>query len=166
VIGERVPLWLFPFAGKTMKKVETDSLQELVVVGAGPHSLALLCRLFEASPFGILNNQEHQRLHHLRNKSRQASKDSILFSCGEHIDIDKAKRKVKVIDSSGGWMNHWNSCFESLNIDYLRSPIYFHPDPFDPESLRAFAELQNRKSELRDITHVISSGTKRKSKKG
>jgi hypothetical protein len=140
----------------------TENLQELVIVGAGPHALALLCRIFEKSPFPILNDQEHQRIFHQHQDFIRTH--PLLYHCGNHLNSTDTKTKITVIDDFGGWMNKWNQCFETFQISHLRSPMFFHPDSFDPESLRAYAELEKRTDELLDITHVINPGTKKSSR--
>lgn len=139
-----------------------ENVQELVIVGGGPHALALLCRIFEKAPFPILSDQEHQRIFHQYQNSIRAH--PLLFKCGDHLNSAGTKTKIKVIDDFGGWLAKWNQCFETFNISHLRSPMFFHPDSFDSESLRAFVELEQRKNELLDITHIINSGTKKNSR--
>ncbi|KAJ3068862.1 hypothetical protein HDU99_003082, partial [Rhizoclosmatium hyalinum] len=133
---------------------------DLVVIGAGPHSLSLLCRLLEQSPFETLTDSDHQRYHHIRTKS----KNKLVRDCCDTIDVDSLKPRIKVIDanvSSGGWMCQWNKSFEALHIAHLRSPMFFHPDPFHPDALRTFAKAECRECELLDITACFESGCKK-----
>ena len=36
-----------------------------------------------------------------------------------------------VVDPHGTWMENWRSQFASLRIQFLRSTVTSHPDPFD-----------------------------------
>ncbi|KAJ3091679.1 hypothetical protein HDU96_002960, partial [Phlyctochytrium bullatum] len=134
---------------------------DLLVIGAGPHSLSLLAHLLERSPYAVLNDAEHHRHHHRRTgrtpptPSTQAS--SPLRRCCSVLDPEILRQRVMVVDAQGGWMGRWNKAFEACEIKHLRSPLFFHPDPFHPEALRAFAQSEGRESELLDITHVMDS---------
>jgi len=48
------------------------------------------------------------------------------------------------------WLSMWRSRFESLEIQWLRSPAVAHPDIFDAFSLQSFAMTQGREGELLD----------------
>ncbi len=97
---------------------------DLVIVGAGPHSLSLLTRLLEKSPFSILSDQEHQRLNHIGKKNNLP-----FYSCCDALDANNVSERVLVIDKFGDWLKKWDLSFEAFGIHHLRSPIYFHPDP-------------------------------------
>ena len=45
-------------------------------------------------------------------------------------------------------MQSWNTRFEALEIDHLRSPAFAHPVAFDPTALVDFAVEQGRTAEL------------------
>lgn len=52
-------------------------------------------------------------------------------------------------------MSAWNEKFDNLNIRHLRSPMFFHPDPRDRDGLLAFAYVNGRESELKEIQGVV-----------
>ena len=58
--------------------------------------------------------------------------------------------KVCVIDPGSHFMQAWNSRFDTLEINYLRSPAIAHPVAFDPTALVDFAVDEGRTSELID----------------
>jgi hypothetical protein len=61
-----------------------------------------------------------------------------------------------VLDAhSSGWMSAWREKFQSLQIDHLRSPLFFHPDPRDRDGLLAFAHFNQRSEELEEIQNVV-----------
>jgi len=84
---------------------------DVVIVGAGPHALAVLSAL--RTPTAKLSEQEHK----LKGRGQQGKKRERLPS-------------VCVVDPSGAWLNEWNERFAALGIDYLRSPSWAHPDVF------------------------------------
>jgi hypothetical protein len=137
---------------------------DLVVIGAGPHALSLLSRLFEKSPFSLVSDDEHNRLSHLSSKQ-------LLHECCFQLSSDQIKQRVLVIDKNGVWMNRWNAAFTKYQISHLRSPLYFHPDPytrltrFHPDALRAYAENEKRTNELYDITAVMNNACKKSHKR-
>ena len=58
--------------------------------------------------------------------------------------------RICVIDPGSHFMQAWNTRFEALEIDYLRSPALAHPAAFDPTALVNYAIDKGRTSELRD----------------
>jgi hypothetical protein len=122
-----------------------DDILDLLVIGAGPHSLSLLCYLFEKSPFAIMTDDSHQRLHHRlkttnnntpkqpsstggsSNKTAQSASKGF-WECCSVLDSEALKRRIMVIDGVGEWMGKWNKSFEAYGIEHLRSPMFFHPD--------------------------------------
>lgn len=161
--SEEAPLIVFvPLLELDSGSIE-DAL-DLVVVGAGPHALSLICHILESSPFDILSDSDHSRLHHLNKNANNHP----LYSCCPSLDINACRKRIQVIDGEGTWMQKWNNSFHAYEIKHLRSPIFFHPDPFDPNALRSFAETENRLCELHDITHIVDECKKcnKKGKKG
>ena len=61
---------------------------------------------------------------------------------------------VCVVDPGAHFMQSWNSRFESLEINHLRSPAFAHPVPFEPTALVGFALREGRASELIDAPFV------------
>ena len=57
---------------------------------------------------------------------------------------------VCVIDPGSHFMQSWNSRFDNLEIQHLRSPTLAHPAVFEPTALLDFAAREDRKSELID----------------
>ena len=56
---------------------------------------------------------------------------------------------VCVVDPSGTWMHNWDANFRALNISYLRSPAWAHPDACCQEAMVNFARCQGRTRELK-----------------
>ncbi|KAJ3086310.1 hypothetical protein HK102_013307 [Quaeritorhiza haematococci] len=68
---------------------------------------------------------------------------------------DAAAAAVKNGKKGHGWMSRWNNQFTGYGIEWLRSPLFFHPDPSDVDSLRAYADQHGRIDELRDIDELF-----------
>ncbi|KAJ3206136.1 hypothetical protein HDU67_008362 [Dinochytrium kinnereticum] len=201
------------FKAPVPREQHRAEILDLLVVGAGPHSLALLSHLLERSPYAVVSEQEHNQRYHsvsssssfpsassassakasgspttkqakkkVQNSNHNAtssspqataraaaekaaaspSKSVLRECCPGVLDPEVLKQRVMVIDANGpNWMQRWNTAFEAYEISHLRSPLFFHPDPFHPDALRSFAENESRKNELRDITHIVDSGCSR-----
>lgn len=72
-----------------------------------------------------------------------------------------------VLDAvSDEWMYAWEERFRKLQIDHLRSPLFFHPDPRDRDALLAFWQFSGRTNELQEIHNVVGKGiSKHRTKK-
>lgn len=97
------------------------------IIGAGPAGLAALSALREPFSLDTLNDSQLERAH----------RNSIY-----------KKLDICVVDPHKDWMAQWNEQFDTLQIDFLRSPSMVHPDSFDQNSLVAFAMQHNREDEL------------------
>lgn len=61
-----------------------------------------------------------------------------------------------MLDAEGKeWLTRWNRLFAAFRISHLRSPMFFHPDPGDRDSLLAFAHEQARSGELEEIAGCV-----------
>ena len=66
---------------------------------------------------------------------------------------------MAVLDATGDkWMASWDAKFKGLQIEHLRSPMFFHPDPRDRDGLLGFTYQEERRSELREIKGVVGKG--------
>ncbi|KAL2443551.1 hypothetical protein ABEF95_006560 [Exophiala dermatitidis] len=78
-------------------------------------------------------------------------------SSSEEEEDDKGHDKsIIVLDAhSNEWMSAWKEKFRNLQIDHLRSPLFFHPDPRDRDGLLAFSHFSGRTPELEEIQNVV-----------
>ena len=149
---------------------ESNDVQELVIIGAGPHALSLLLRLLEPEPDLLSDKERHlqadyrQRMRPL-GQVRRHVRDLLkgpkaTLRQNDRLDPpflspDMIKNKVTVIDASGSkWMATWDQNFSTLDIPHLRSPIAAHADPYDHRALEFFADHQKRSDELIDLNFV------------
>lgn len=140
---------------------------DVIIVGAGPCGLAAAARLREKTPTALFTNDEHARFwkshRQHRNsleqelKRRKPSVDSGYSSDSEQQlrDIPENPSIIVLDANSNQWMSTWNERFAALNIESLRSPLFFHPDPSDRDGLLAFAYENDRAKELSEIPDVV-----------
>jgi hypothetical protein len=83
-------------------------MKRIVVVGAGPQSLAVLLRLF--------SNKS------LYTDTEMTTEKKYWHHKTLNIDLES----VLVIDPQG-WLGCWKTKLEKQQLEYLRSPLFFHP---------------------------------------
>lgn len=119
---------------------------DLLVIGAGPHALSLLCRLVDDDP-DLLSERDRTHIIQKAGARGRPHKD-VRKHLKCNFDGAKVLESTVVIDHHGQWMAQWKRDFEALNIRYARSHADLHPCPFDFQSLRVWAEMKNRQSEM------------------
>jgi cation diffusion facilitator CzcD-associated flavoprotein CzcO len=60
------------------------------------------------------------------------------------------RRRLRVLDPSGTWLERWNTQMRRYEIPCLRSPSPHHPHP-NPHALRRFAQERQRGAELEGL---------------
>lgn len=135
-------------------------LYDVAVIGAGPCGLAVAARLRETTPAALFTDDEHARYWKRFNKSETIEAERKSARRGHDRkasgSTSQHKRSIVVLDANdGGWMAAWRSRFRNLQIDHLRSPLFFHPDPRDRDGLLAFSHFMGRSDELEEIHHVV-----------
>ena len=118
---------------------------ELVIVGAGPHGLALLLRLLDDDPdesgdffVGLGSNARAWRRTRADLGRQRCSKET----------AKAILKRVCVIDEGGSWLNRWDDQFQALEIPHLRSPSDQNPCPYDSFALQQFAAARGRECEF------------------
>lgn len=145
---------------------------DIIIIGAGPCGLAVAARLREETPSAMFTDEEHQRYHwikkHQGKMSLARARTKRLYGtplaasayttpnntcCGGD---GRGQYSTLVLDSSGTqWMARWNRAFETLKIDYLRSPMFFHVDPADRDGLLAYTRETGREKELYELSGCV-----------
>ncbi|KAF8995731.1 hypothetical protein BDZ89DRAFT_1084584 [Hymenopellis radicata] len=139
--------------------VHARDFYDIVIVGAGPSSLAMSARLREPYPTAIYTDVEHQRFSFLR-------KHGVSVQTRTHKDLKQPRRanassprsfspRIAVLDQcEANWMANWRAQFESFGITHLRSPMFFHGHP-DIEAMQAYAHRMGREDELVEICGIV-----------
>lgn len=71
-----------------------------------------------------------------------------------------------VLDStSDQWLGRWNTLFKTYDISHLRSPMLWHVDPLDRDSLLAHAYMNQREDELVEIKNCVGKEMSKHAKK-
>jgi len=156
---------------------DEEDVKELLIVGAGPHALALMLRLLEPDPDLLSDRERHHRAEstkrlrprkdvyrHLkdlsrgpsvvyksskiRQKNRPINTPSSLPIPPPSLSLDEILQKVTVVDSLGDWLTSWKQNFETIGIQQLRSLMNAHTDPYDHRAMEFWAEMHGRGDEL------------------
>ncbi|CAH2351729.1 hypothetical protein CLIB1423_04S04632 [[Candida] railenensis] len=161
-------------------EVLSTNLLEVIVVGGGTCGLAVTSRLCEDSPGSIYTEDEHQRFHWLKqrgskvnliNRNVSSKKNYKLPSLFSAYKPSKkySPHEILVLDAtSDNWLGQWDHQFATCSIPYLRSPMFFHPDPVNVDGLVSFAYLTRREGsrDLMEIDNVVGKEySKHKQKK-
>jgi hypothetical protein len=169
--------------------VPDASFHPLVIVGAGPHSLALAARLSEPRPAALYTDLEHARLSWLQREQGQQRQESrekkhkkktvkghwgarkildpdTITLASQGVGEGGQGQGIKVLDStSDRWLGRWHNYFEGLKIKTLRSPMLFHPSPADVDALVAYTRRMGRDAELTEINGVVGKELSKHQKK-
>lgn len=71
-----------------------------------------------------------------------------------------------VLDSTGAqWLERWNRAFKTLEIEQLRSPMFFHVDPGDRDGMLAYTTEQGRENDLWEISGCVGKEMSKHKKK-
>lgn len=159
-----------------------SEVYDVVIIGAGPCGLAVASRLREETPSAMFTDEEHQRYHWIKkhrgkmalvrgharkNKGISADRYSVLGDddqsrppsptlSSSRCCSPRSRYSTLVVDSSGDrWMERWNRGFRMLEIDQLRSPMFFHVDPGDRDGLLAYTRETGREKELWEISGCV-----------
>jgi cation diffusion facilitator CzcD-associated flavoprotein CzcO len=153
---------------------------EVVIVGGGTCGLAAASRLCEDSPGSIYTEDEHQRFHWLRQRSGKVNlinrnvSSKTTFKPPNNSSAYKLKKKyssdeILVLDAiSDQWLGQWDHQFETCLIPFLRSPMFFHPDPVNVDGLVSYAHMMRKEGpqHLKEIENVVGKEiSKHKQKK-
>lgn len=134
--------------GKKNNPRELPNSVDVLIVGAGPHGLAMASRLL---------------LGHEAMSDVIAPQESYIRKPSDVRTHLKKKRKfhphqVAVVDGSGAWMRRWQNQFQTLGIEFLRSNEMMHPDAFDHSTLSVWAK-ENKRNDFLFLDKVPKNKT-------
>lgn len=142
---------------------------EVIVVGGGTCGLAVTARLCEDCPGSIYTEDEHQRFHWLKQRGNKVNLINRSVSSNKGYKPQRPEKMYKprrkfepleilVLDGQLDlFMGQWDNQFAACQIPYLRSPMFFHPDPVNIDGLISFAHLERREltRDLMEIENVV-----------
>lgn len=120
-------------SGRKGEKASIDT--DVLVVGGGPHGLAVAARILREQVTGL----RYDTLSDAHRAALASARTSLLPS---------QPLSVRVLDEHGSWISAWKSNFAVMGIPYLRSRVTAHPDPSDVYALLDFAMSKGRENEL------------------
>lgn len=153
---------------QTFEIPESDFF-EVIVVGGGTCGLAVTARLCEDCPGSIYTEDEHQRFHWLKQRGNKVNLINRSVSSNKGYKpqrpekLYKPRRKfepleILVLDGQLDlFMGQWDNQFAACQIPYLRSPMFFHPDPVNVDGMISYAHLEKRElsRDLMEIENVV-----------
>lgn len=118
--------------------IPSSHLFDLVIIGSGPASLALVARILSVRPASLYTEDEHRHLHWLKKSgndgssggggSRTSKLKTVRTGRGEEKVLKRqeseiqgecqceGKMRILVIDKIGGWLAAWDRAFKEYDI--------------------------------------------------
>lgn len=144
-----------------------NEVYDVVIIGGGPCGLATAARLREQTPAALFTDEEHRRFRWI---GKHGNRVSI-----KHTKSGKVKTRqpsagpgynMLALDAtSDQWLGRWHYLFNTFEISHLRSPMLWHADPFDRDSLLAYTYENQRQDELVEIRNCVGKEVSKHGKK-
>ncbi|GAB7342397.1 hypothetical protein MBLNU457_g0612t2 [Dothideomycetes sp. NU457] len=129
-----------------------EKIHDVIIIGAGPCGLAVAARLREHLPSTSFSDAENDRYHRQSRRIKRGRKKELT---------------LMVIDETAPtWMSRWKRLFKAQDISHLRSPLFFHLDPSDRDSLLSYSYQHDRMTELQEVDGCIGYRPEKVGKRG
>ncbi|KAF2671450.1 FAD binding domain-containing protein [Microthyrium microscopicum] len=125
---------------------------KVIVVEAGMDQCDI-----DRTPSALFTDDEHQRYTWLcRHSGRMAIKNHRNGSVRDPKTSSPPRYSTLVLDASGDeWLTNWERLFETLRIQQLRNPKFFHVDPAHRDALLEFAVTSGRTGECAEVNGCV-----------
>ena len=145
---------LLPLRSKMSSSTTTSPIYDVLIIGAGPSGLAVASRLREPTPSTLYTDAEHSQYRRATTSHQGPKKGNGDRKQGRDLSL-------LVLDGTAPtWMGRWKHAFRVQDIEYLRSPVFFHVDPGDRDALLAHCFERGRNAELREIQGCVGAKLK------
>lgn len=138
--------------------MDPTDIHDVICIGAGPCGLGVAARLCEHTPSALFTDDEHQRFHWIKKHGAKVRVRNRKNGAVTEVRDFPKRNKINtlVLDATADtWMQRWNTLFKTLEIKHLRSPMFFHVDPADRDSLLQQAHANGQADELVEITGCV-----------
>lgn len=135
-----------------------ETVYDVICIGAGPCGLAVAARLCEHTPSALFTDDEHQRFHWIKKHGGKVSTRNRKSGKVFKPRNESGHRKINtlVLDATADqWLQRWHTLFKTFEIKHLRSPMFFHVDPADRDSLLQQAHDADNPDDLVEITGCV-----------
>lgn len=130
---------------------------DIIIIGAGPSGLAAAARIREQAPAAMFTDEEHRRWVWLKKHGKRLAIK--VAKTGEVIPAksdNESKYTMAVLDATAdSWLGSWKDRFATFDIRHLRSPMIWHVDPQDRDSLLRHAEKNGTKNDRIEIRGCV-----------
>lgn len=130
---------------------------DVLIIGGGPSGLAAAARIREQAPAAMFTDEEHRRYTWLGKHGKK-----LAIKKTKTGDVSPAEREsepeytMKVLDATqDDWLGSWKDRFATFDIRHLRSPMIWHVDPQDRDSLLRHVERNGTKADMIEIKGCV-----------
>lgn len=146
-----------PSSGEWDDLEHDPEVLDVLIIGAGPSGLAAAARIREQAPAAMFTDEEHRRYTWLGKHGKK-----LAIKKTKTGNVSPAKKEfepeytMKVLDATqDDWLGSWKDRFATFDIRHLRSPMIWHVDPQDRDSLLRHVERNGTKEDMIEIKGCV-----------